>query len=104
MLKQIVIYLIASILVILFARFAYEILSYIHAAFLYAGQLITPFFNLLDLGLLSRKICILIVVPLAFTGIPALIYKAVNGKQMPWFMESTWILWLILVLSHILIR
>jgi len=79
-------------------------MSYIHSAFLYVGNFITPFFNLLDLGLLARKICILMIVPLTFTGIPALIYKAVNGKTMPWFMEATWILWLILVLSHILIR
>jgi len=104
MLKHALIFLFLSILVILFSNVTHNVIAYIHMLFIYIKNLLTPFFYALDLGSMTIKICVLILIPLTATGIPALLYRAVRGKHMPYLIESTWVLWLILILSTILIR
>jgi hypothetical protein len=98
MLRQALIFLLISILVILFSSFSHNML------FIYIKNLFTPIFNALDFGAMIQKICLLMLIPLTTTAIPAVLYRVIRGKQMPYLIESTWILWLILVLSTILIH
>ncbi|AGH53452.1 hypothetical protein LPE509_01361 [Legionella pneumophila subsp. pneumophila LPE509] len=44
------------------------------------------------------------LLPIIIAGIPALIYRALKGKDMPHFIAIVWIIWTIIVLSDILIR
>lgn len=104
MLRQSIGYLILSIIVVLFAKYAHLLIVYIDMFYTYVNVTLAPVFNNSDLGILIRKILTLVLLPVVIVGIPALIYLALKGKRMPYFIEITWILWLVIVLSKVLIR
>ncbi len=104
MLRQSIGYLLLSIIVVLFAKYAHLLIVYIDMFYTYVNVTLAPVFNNSDLGILIRKILTLVLLPAAIVGIPALIYLAIKGKRMPYFIEITWIVWLVIVLSKILIR
>lgn len=104
MLKQALIFTFISILVIIFSNYAHNLIVYIHSLFIYIKNLLLPLFLAIDMGPMLQKICLLILIPMSTAGIPALIYRLVRGQQMPYLIELTWILWLVLVLSTILIH
>ena len=104
MLRQAMLYLVASILVILLAKYAHLLVIYIDNLFNWASLKLAPVFSYTGTGLMMRKILVLVLLPVALAGVPALIYRGIKGSPMPQFLELTWLFWLIIVLSHILIR
>lgn len=104
MLKHALIFLIISILAVIFSSFTQQCIVYIHLLFITIKNWLMPVFHALDLGPTMLRICLLMLIPLTAAGIPALLYRLVKGRQMPYLIESTWVFWLILALSTILIR
>ncbi|MBA2656024.1 MAG: hypothetical protein H0U70_03465 [Tatlockia sp.] len=104
MLKQSLIYLVLSILLVTFARYAQLLLSSIDKFYTYLNIKFTPIFNQIDLGPNLRQGLLLALIPLTITAVPALSYRLVRGKTMPYLIESTWCVWLAVVMSVILIR
>ena len=98
------IYLVLSILIVLFAAYAHALIVYIVMFYTYVMIQLTPIFNAGPSGILFRKIIVLTLLPVIIVGIPALIYRAVKGRDMPYFFEGIWLLWLMLVLSKVLVR
>ncbi|WED42257.1 hypothetical protein [Legionella cardiaca] len=104
MLRQSLIYLILSILVVVFAKFAHMLIVYIDMLYAFINVKLTPIFSHTGLGLVIRKVILLVFIPVIIAAIPALTYRLVKGKDMPHLIELTWCLWLVIVLSNILIR
>ncbi|MFI4918143.1 MAG: hypothetical protein ACHP65_01145 [Legionellales bacterium] len=104
MLRQFLIYFILSVLIVVFAKYAHILVVYIDLFFIYVNLKLTPIFSLTSWGLNIRKTVILMLLPVIIAGIPALVYRAIKGREMPHFIASTWIIWIIIVLSDILIR
>lgn len=101
---QILIYLLLSTLIVIFSKFFHVLLIDLNLIYAFAHLKLTPFFNYIGLGVKIKKITLLILVPVGLALIPALIYRVVKGRWMTHFIELTWILWLVLILSHILIH
>lgn len=104
MLRQSLIYLLLSIVVVVFARFAHMLIVYIDMLYAFINIKLTPIFSQSGLGLVFRKVILLVAIPVIIAAIPALSYRLVKGKEMPYFIELTWCLWLVIVLSNVLIR
>jgi hypothetical protein len=104
MLKQSLLYLLLSILIVVFAEYAHLLMVYIVMFYTWVMLKITPVFHEIRYGLLIRNVLSLVLIPVIIAGIPALVYRLIKGKQMPGFVELTWILWLMIVLGKVLIR
>jgi ABC-type dipeptide/oligopeptide/nickel transport system permease component len=104
MLRQSLIYLLLSILVVVFAKYAHLLIVYIDMFFTHVNLRLTPIFSQTGWGLVIRKILVLMILPIILVGIPALVYKALKHRDMPHFIAITWVVWTIIVLSDILIR
>ncbi|MBI2784880.1 MAG: hypothetical protein HYX60_00645 [Legionella longbeachae] len=104
MLRQSLIYLLLSILIVVFAKYAHLIVVYVDMFFTYVNLKLTPIFSQTGWGLVIRKILILVLLPVALTAVPAFAYKLIKGGDMPHFIAMTWIIWLVIVLSDILVR
>lgn len=102
--RQSIIYLLASILVVVFAKYAHALIVYIDMFFVWLNWTASPLFKQIGLGDAISKILILVLAPVLIAAIPALIYRLVKGKNMPGMIALTWCLWLVIVLSNILIR
>lgn len=102
MVKKSLIYLFFSILVVLLAQYIQTVLIYIALFYTYINVELTSIFSTTSTGILIRKIVILSVLPALIAGTPALTYRLIKGQSMPYFMELTWFLWLIIVLSKML--
>lgn len=103
MTKQILTYLILSIIIVIFAKYAHLLLVYIDIIYTYINIKLTPLFSTTEAGTLLRGTITLTALPLCITGVPALIYRALKGGMMPYYFEATWIIWLIIVISKIII-
>lgn len=104
MLRQSIIYLLLSILVVVFAKYAHALVVYIDMFYLWINWVTSPLFRYIGLGDALSKVVILIVVPVLIAAIPALIYRIFKGRDMPGMIALTWCLWLVIVLSNILIH
>ncbi|MFZ4076522.1 MAG: hypothetical protein ACOYKA_00920 [Legionellaceae bacterium] len=104
MLKQGLIYLVLSLIVVLFSNYVGLIIIYIKTFYIYLNVVLTPFFQGLQAGAVIRSTLLLLGVPILITGVPALFYRLIKKKDMPYCIEITWLIWLIIVLSHFLIR
>lgn len=104
MLRHILIYLLLSILVVVFSRYAQLLVVYIDLFFTYINLKLIPVFSQTGWGLIVRKTLVLMLIPIILTAIPALIYRAIKGREMPHFIAIAWIIWTVIVLSDILIR
>ena len=104
MLKQGLIYLVLSILVIVFAEYAHLAIVYIDMFYTWISVKLNPIFSVSTYGIRIRNVFSLVLMPVMIAGIPALIYRAIKGRPMPYFVETTWVLWLIIVLSKVLIK
>ena len=103
-LRQGLIYLLLSIVVVLFAQYVHVLIVYIDVFYTYINLKLAPVFSNSEVGILIRKVISLVLLPIAIAAVPALIYRAIKGKQMSYFIEITWFLWLIIVLSKVLIH
>jgi hypothetical protein len=104
MLRHSLTYLVASLLIVLFAKYAHIIVVYIDTFFTYVSVKLTPIFSQTGWGLIVRKVIVLMLLPIIIVGIPALLYRAIKGKEMPHFLPIVWIIWTTIVLSDILIQ
>lgn len=103
MLRQFLIYLGLSIIVVLFARYAQQIIVYIDTFFSFINVKLTPIFSQTGIGLVIRKVIVLMLIPIVIAGVPALVYRVIKGKDMPHFLAITWVIWSIIVISDILL-
>lgn len=104
MLKQAIIYLCISIAVIFLAKYIHLVIVYIDLAYTYVNVKLAQIFSPGETGSLIRRVFVLVIIPVIIVGLPALIYRLIKRKTMPYFFELIWIIWLIVVLSEILIR
>ena len=104
MLRQSLIYLTLSILIVIFAKYAHLLVVYVDMFFTYVNLKLTPIFSQTGWGLVIRKILVLVMLPVIITAVPALIYRAFKGRDMPHFIAITWTVWTVIVLSDILVR
>lgn len=104
MFRQCLIYLLLSILVVVFARFAHNLIVYIDIFYAFINFKLAPIFSHTGVGIMIRKVILLVFIPVIIAAVPALGYRVIKGKDMPYFFEFTWTLWLIIVLSNILVR
>lgn len=100
LLKQSAAYFVLSLLVVLCAKYVHLGITYIDMLYTYINLAIAPYAE----NHWIRNVVIMIALPLAITSIPALIYRLIKKQNMPYFLESTWIVWLIFVLSNVLIQ
>ena len=104
MLRQSLIYLLLSILIVVFAKYATTLLVFIDLFFTQINLKLAPIFSQTGWGLVIRKIIVLMVLPILISAVPALIYRGLKGRDMPHFIAITWVIWTIIVISNILIR
>jgi hypothetical protein len=100
LLKQSVAYFVLSLLVVLCAKYIHLGIVYLDMIYTYLNVLIVPYIA----GAWLRNVLIMISLPLILTAIPAIIYRLIKKANMPYFLESVWILWLVFVLSNVLIQ
>lgn len=104
MLKQALIYLVLTVLVVVFSRLALLCIVYVDYFYSIINLKLAPLFSYTGIGLVLRKIILFTLIPAAIASIPALTFRLVRGKDMPYLVELTWFFWIILVLSNMLIR
>ena len=104
MIKQSLIDLFLSILVVLFAQYIHLFIVYIDVLYTYINLQLAPIFNQSATGVLIRKVLTLTLLPVMIAMIPALIYRAIKGQQMPYLLQTTWLLWLVIVLIKVVIQ
>lgn len=104
MIKQSLIYLALSILIVLFAEYAHLMIVYIDVLYTWVNIKLAPVFSSSHTGTIIRNVFCLVFIPVTIAGIPALGYRLAKGKTMPYFIEITWLIWLVVVLSKVLIH
>lgn len=104
MLKQTIIYFLLSIIVVLFAQYVHLLIVYIDLLYTFINLKLAPIFSNSGIGIMIRKVLSLVLIPVSLAAIPALIYRAIKGHHSPYFIEITWFLWLVIVLSKVLIH
>jgi hypothetical protein len=104
MFKQSLIYLLFSILVVIFARFAFMLIIYINILLAFVSVHLTPIVRQVGLGMVFQRTILLVCIPPLLAAIPTLIYRLARGKIMPYFAELTWGLWLVILLSNVLLK
>lgn len=103
MLRSSLIYLALSLLVVLLAGHVHIAVVYLDILYTKTNLLLAPLFNHNNGGQILMGVIVLTLLPICITGIPALIYRAIKGKLIPFFYEATWFVWLIIVISKIVI-
>ncbi len=103
MLKQGLIYLALSLIVVTFARYAHLLVVYLDIVYTHANLALAPLFSNSHAGIILRGVIILTLLPICITAIPALIYRALKGHTIPYYFEATWMVWLVIVISKIII-
>ncbi len=104
MLRQSFIYLILSVFIVIFASYAQVVIVYLDMLYTYVNLQLSPVFSSSATGILIRQVFSLVLIPVLIACIPALAYRAIKGQHMPYFIQVTWLLWLVIVLSRVLIR
>lgn len=104
MLAQIIIYFLLTLLIVLFSAYFHILIQGIDRLYSYIEGYLSPLFNHDHTGSIIVKMLALLFIPLIIAAIPALIYRLSRGKKMPYFLTVTWFLWLVIVLTHFLIR
>jgi uncharacterized membrane protein len=104
MLKQSALYLVLSLLIVLFAHYAKLFFIYVNMLYVHIDTLLAPLFGKGVMGEAFRDIVTLALTPFLVAAIPASIYWIAKRKKMPYFIELIWFFWLILALSSYLIH
>lgn len=89
---------------VVFSKFAHMLIAYINLFYAFINTQLTPFFDHSGLDEIIRKVILLVLIPVAIVAVPALSYRLVKGKEMPYLIEATWCLWLVITFSNILLR
>lgn len=104
LLKSFLCYLVASILVVLCARYIHLMLVYLDMFYVYLNLLSAPIFNQVGLGKVIHQTLLLVFIPALVIAIPALLYRMIKHQDLPYFFSITWGIWLVLALSTIMIH
>lgn len=102
-LRLFLMYILLSVMVVVFAKFFHVIIVYIDMIYHYINLKLSGVLSHSAFGVTLRKVILLVAIPLLIAAIPALCYKLIKGADMPYFLELTWGLWLVIVLSNVLI-
>lgn len=103
MFKKSLTYLVISILIVLCKSYIALVLAYFNYAYKWFVNMGGPLLQQLGFGNKLQTILLLVLFPACIVGIPAGLYYAFKRKQMPYLMETTWSLWVVVVLCHVLI-
>ncbi|MDF1757739.1 MAG: hypothetical protein P1U74_05535 [Legionellaceae bacterium] len=95
-------YVVLSVLVIIFAKYINEVVTFMVAFYNTIDSHLEIFFSKTEAGDICRSSIALVVSPLVLTGVPAAIYYAIKRSKMPYFLAAIWLAWLIIVLSNLL--
>lgn len=98
------VYLILSIVVVIFSKYVNEAVNFVVYLYDYIDDLLDILFSNSKAGSLSRSSFALVICPLLITGVPAIIYYAIKRAKMPYFVETTWLIWMIVVLGNTIIK
>ena len=104
MLRQSILYLLFSLLVVALQQYAKLLLLYIDILFTHLSLKLSPLLTTIGLGNPLQKILLLAFTPVIIVAIPGLLYYLFTRKTMPYYIEITWCIWLVLILSILLIR
>jgi hypothetical protein len=104
MVKQSSVYLILSVLIVLFSNYIKLFFVYMNLLYAYLNAVLQPLFGSGIMGESFRDMVTLVLIPFVLAAIPALIYWVIKRKKMPHFLELIWLFWLILALSSYLIH
>lgn len=102
MLKQSLIYLLLTILIVIFSNALHHVVLYITWSYKEIYAFILPYFHPNTQGQFIIRLILFIIIPLILTSIPAFLYKLICRKDFPYFMELLWGTWTILTLSILL--
>lgn len=97
---QSIVYLILSMIAVFFATYVHLGVVYIDMLYTYLNVTFAPFI----VNHWFRNVLLMVALPLCLAAIPAGLYRVIKKKNMPHFVELTWLLWLIFVVSNILIQ
>ena len=98
--KQSLIYLVLTWVAVLFAAPIHLCVIYIDTIFVQTNIILAEYFTSHWLA----KTITLIALPFGIVGIPGGLYWLVSRKKMPYFLELTWGLWVMLITSNLLIH
>lgn len=98
------VYLILSIVVVIFSKYVNEAVNFVVYLYDYIDDLLNILFSNSKAGILSRGSFALVICPLLITGVPAIVYYAIKKTKMPYFLEATWLIWMIVVLGNTIIK
>ncbi|WP_419419100.1 hypothetical protein ACNVED_11160 [Legionella sp. D16C41] len=104
MLKQSLIYLVLSILAILLNRYVHTLIVYTDILYTYLYAKLFLLFKPTPLTMVICKVIILVAIPVVIAGALALVYRLISKKEMRYFLELTWLFWLVIMLSNIFIH
>ncbi len=101
MIRQIIALLLLSLAIIYSMTYSQQLLQWIVLAQNWISDLLTQVFSGGPAGDLIRKLLALLVIPIAISLIPALIYFLVKRHWFPYFMHIVWTIWLIQITALI---
>jgi hypothetical protein len=103
MAKQLSIYAVASILLVIFAHYAQKVFLYLDIGYHFLNIQLAQVFSSSETGIMFRKITVLMMLPLIIVGTPALIYRLIKKGTMPYFYQALWLVWLTTLVSELMI-
>ncbi|MFY7697928.1 MAG: hypothetical protein ACOVQX_03795 [Legionella sp.] len=104
MIKQSLIYLLLSMIIVIFAEYAQLLIVYTDILYNYVNFKLMILLDGSATQIIARQVLALVLIPVTLTTVPAISYKIIRKQAMPYFQEITWFLWLIVILSKILIQ
>jgi hypothetical protein len=93
MLKQIIIIVVLSLLVVVSMPYAQQGLEYLVAGHDWVNQMLMQVFSGGQVGNMLRELIALLAIPLLISLIPVIIYWLIKRKWFPYFMEVLWVVW-----------
>ena len=95
MLKQIVILIVLSVIIVLAMPYAQQPVQWLVQAHDWVSQLLTEVFSGGPAGNIARGLIALLSIPVLVALVPVAIYYALRRHWFPYFMEIVWVIWLV---------
>lgn len=104
MARKILIYIGLCIVVVLMRNWIHTLVYYIDLSYIKLNLLLKNIFSQSAVGQLIRQTVVFAILPAGLALIPALIYKVVKGRFPDWYIHLTWILWIVVAMSIIVLH
>ncbi len=98
LMKQTIAYLVLSLLAVMGASYLQQAAHYVATIYSALDATLVPYLSNNNI----RHILLMIVIPIFFASIPAILYRLIKKQDMPYYLPLTWILWMILIFSRTL--